>query len=409
MNILYITEVDWRDSVVFDTHILAESLVSRGHKVYAIDCERKANFRVAFRTQVMENVSRVQPGTGVVLRHPGSIRAHLKRPGFMRTRVIELASNALAHYLEIRRCIKEYNIDIIVQNRVLTSGLQSLYLARKFNVPIVFRCVDMLHRLMPYAGAKQLTKALESKLYSSVDAVLSLTPQYAEYIKELGADESKIRLLVFPLDTDVFRPSLDCSGIREQWGIGAEDRVILWVGNLYWFSGVGEFIRQLPEVIAQIPEAKLVIVSGGPPSQEMEQTVTELGLSEKVVFTGYQPFEILPQFINLADICINPFPINDMTRDLFSAKIIQYLACGKPTVSTSLPGIKTLLKGESQGVVYADTIADMAKEVTSLLKSPERCQRLGQAGMDYVRQAHSYDAVIGKFEEYLGEVIQNRK
>ena len=152
-----------------------------------------------------------------------------------------------------------------------------------------------------------------------------------------------------------------------------------------------------------------MIVGDGPPRPELEQAVSELGLDRQVVFTGYQPFHDLPKYINLSTICINPVPVNETTQDLFSAKVIQYLACGKPAISTPLRGITTLLTGESHGMVYADTAADMAGEVIALLKSPERRHKLGQAGLNYVRQAHSCDAVIRQFETYLTEVISNHQ
>ena len=141
----------------------------------------------------------------------------------------------------------------------------------------------------------------------------------------------------------------------------------------------------------------------------MENIITKLSLENHVIVTGYQPFSTMPQYINLADICINAFPITNTTKDLFSAKIIQYLACGKATVSTALPGIKSLLPGESHGVVYADSAVEMAKKIVDLLASAERRQELGQAGFDYVRQAHSCDKLTRQLEATLEEIIMEKR
>jgi len=399
LNILFICESDWFQSVVYDIHILAEGLSLLGHQVYAIDHEWARSGRLRFKTAEIKNAARVFPRA----------RVHLVRPGFINFRGLGLLSTAFTHYLEIRKTIRNKNIDAIMLYSALTNGLQSVYLAKKFNIPIVFRNIDILHNLMPTPRLRTATRFLEKKVYSRVDAVLALTPKYAEYVKMMGANESKVKLLLFPIDTELFRPGVDYSEVRQKWGFSEKDQVIVFVGTLFEFSGLGDFIREFPQVIREIPEAKLLIVGDGPLRPGLERIIAELGLEGRIITTGFQPFQTLPQYINLAAICINPFPVTDTTRDLFSAKIIQYLACGRAIICTSLPGITTLLPAESCGVVYADGIADMAREVVSLLRSAERREQLGQAGLDYVRRAHSYDKIIRQLEAILEEVIKEKQ
>jgi len=398
MNVLFINEFDWFKSVVFDTHILAEGLSLLGHKVWAIDRDWDASRRFKFRTTEISNAARIYPKAQVLLR----------RPGFVRFPFIDVLSNAFTHYLEIRKTIRDFKPDIIMLYSTLTSGLQSVHFARKFGIPIIFRNTDIMHNLMPYAPLRIATKSIERRIYPGVDMLLALTPKYAEYLERMGADKSKTELLLFPIDTGIFHPGVDCSEVRQKWGLDETDRVVVWVGTLYEFSGLNTFIRRFPEVIDRVPEAKLLVVGDGPSRSTMERTITELGLEDRVIITGYQPFETMPQYINLATVCINAFPVTNVTRDIFSAKIVQYLACGKPAISTALPGITTLIPGESHGVIYTDTAADMARELVLLLGSPERRQQLGQAGLDYVRREHDYAIITRRLETILEEAIEEK-
>ena len=152
-----------------------------------------------------------------------------------------------------------------------------------------------------------------------------------------------------------------------------------------------------------------MIVGDGPQRPKLERIITELGLERKVIITGFQPYKMMPQYINLATICINPFVISNDTRDVFPAKMMQYVACGKATVATALPGITTLLPGESHGVVYAENAADMAKEAVSLLKSGERRQALGDAGLNQVREAYRCEKIAHELENILEEAIKNKR
>ncbi len=404
MNILFVHEADWLNKVVFDMHFLSEALSLRGHQVFAIDYENMWS-RDSFldlgclKTKEFDGISRAFSGASVCVRRPGFI----KIPGLSRI------SAAFTHYREISKTIREKGVDAIVLYSVPTNGLQTIHLARKSNIPVVFRSIDILHQLVPYSVLCSITRFFEKKVYSDVDMILTLTPELSKYVVDLGADQAKVALLPMPVDTNLFHPAPDSAEIRQKWGLGERDQVVVFIGTLFEFSGLDGFIRQFPEVIKQIPEAKLLIVGDGPQRPKLEGIITELGLQRQVIITGFQPYQTMPQYINLAAICINPFLITDATRNIFPGKIVQYLACGKAVIATSLPGLIAVIAGEHQGVVYANNHGDMVAEVVSLLKSTERRQQLGYAGLNYVRQVHSYEGIAHQLESRLEEVIRKKQ
>ena len=224
----------------------------------------------------------------------------------------------------------------------------------------------------------------------------------------MGASESNVKLLLLPIDTSIFHPSIDSSEVLQKWGFSQKDQIVLFIGTLFKFCGLERFIRRFPEVIENIPDAKLLIVGDGPQRLELERIISELCLERFVIITGFQPYQTMPQYINLAAVCVNTFLNTGATRDIFPGKIVQYIACGRPTVVTSLPSITTLLPMDSHGVIFADSINDMVKEVISLLRSPERRKRLEQAGINYVRQAHEQQKIADLFEEELMAVIRKK-
>jgi glycosyltransferase involved in cell wall biosynthesis len=404
VNILFIHEIDWLKKVVFEIHTLSELLSLFGHHVYVIDYESmwKRDNPLDFgrlRTEVIDNVSRSYPNATVSLRRPGFI----KIPGISRLSAI------FTQYREIRRTIREKKIDVIVLYSVATNGLQTLQLARKAHIPVVFRSIDILHRLVPHSFLRPIVKWLEKKIYSEVDLLLPHTPKEIEYLISMGAKEAKVKLLAYPLETNLFHPSPGSTELRRKWGFGEEDRIIFFQGTLYDFSGLDLFLREFPALLEQVPAAKLLLVGDGPQRTLLESIIAQLNLKDKVVITGFQPFATVSEYTNLAEVCINPFAINDTTREVFPAKIPQYLACAKPVVSTALPGLMSVIPGEDQGIIYVDSVPTMIKEVVSLLKSTERRQRLGQAGLNYTNQTHRAEQVGRQLEVVLKEVIAKKK
>jgi glycosyltransferase involved in cell wall biosynthesis len=333
---------------------------------------------------------------------------NLRRPGFIRIPGLSRLSAGLTHYLEIRRTIREKDIDIILLYSVPTNGLQAIYAARKFGIPVVFRSIDILHKLVPHAALRPITKLLEKRVYTGVDAILAITPNHARYVVSLGASESIVKLLLMPIDTKIFHPSDDYLEVRQKWGLDAKDRVVVFIGTLFPFTGLDGFIREFPRVTARIPGAKLLIVGDGPQRPVLERIIAELGLERQVIITGFQPYPTMPQYINLAAVCINPFLNTPATRDIFPGKIIQYLACGRATVATPLLGITSLAPGESHGIIYAATAEEMAARVADLLESDARRQRLGQAGLKYVLQAHDQAKIARQLETELLDMVSKK-
>ncbi|MFC1942406.1 glycosyltransferase family 4 protein [Chloroflexota bacterium] len=404
MNILFIHEIDWLRKVVFEIHTLSELLSLSGHRVYAIDYESmwvKDNplDLGSLSTAVVNKVARSYPGASVSLIRPGFI----KIPGLSRL------SAAFTHYREIRRTIREKDIDVIILYSIPTNGLQAIHLAKKFGIPVVFRSIDILNQLVPNPILSPITRVLERKIYSGADLILTISPRLSRYVTAMGAKEDKVKLLLLGIDTKLFKPDIDSKELRQKWGFGTDDPVIVFVGTLFDFSGLDAFIRQFPQVRKKIPAARLLIVGDGPQRPKLENIISDMALQKHVVITGFQPYETMPRYINMASICINTFLTTDATRDIFPTKIIQYLACGKPVLATSLPGLKAVAPGEEQGIIYAGDPGDMAADTVLLLESGTKRQQLGQAALDYVKQAHSYDIIVQQLEMILGELSGKKK
>lgn len=403
MNILFIHEVDWLNKVVFDIHTLAESLSLRGHRVYAIDYEdtrhrNGSSERGTLRTRRFDGISRAFAGSSV----------SLIRPGLIRITGLNRLSAAVTHYREIKKAIRQNKIDAIVLYSVPTNGVQTVNLARKLNIPVIFRSIDILNQLVDFRYFRPVTKMLEKYVYSRVDMILTLTPALSRYVTDFGADHRKVHLLPMPVDTGVFHPFPAPDDTRRKWGIGEEDKVILFIGTLFDFSGLDDVIRRFPEIVKQLPAARLLIVGDGPQRQTLEGVIAETGLGDKVTITGFEPYETMPQYINTADVCLNSFRITGATRDIFPGKIVQYLACGKAAVATALPGLVAVTPGEEQGMVFYDTPEEMTDRLVRVLTDARYRQRLEQNGLEYVRKVHSCESIAAQLEARLKEAIDEK-
>jgi glycosyltransferase involved in cell wall biosynthesis len=407
VNILFVEEVDWLQKVVYEIHSLPEALSSLGHNVFFIDFEEswRRNRILDFgtlKTKEFNRLSRVHSKASITL----------IRPGFIKAPFLDRTSAFITHYLEIERTIKQRKIDAIVLYSCPTNGLQTIKLAKKHNVPVIYRSMDIQHMLVrnrphvhvPNGLLKSITYSLEKWVYGHVDKILTLSPKLSDYVIGMGADGSKVELLPFSVDIDEFNPNANLNEFRERLGIAKNDKVVVFIGTLFEFSGLDLYLEQFPIVRREVPEAKLIIVGGGILEEKLKKLVTNLKLTESVILTGFQLFDMMPKYINLADICINPFIINTTTKDIIPGKIIQYLACAKPVLATPLPGMTSLLSGVERGIVYSN-ISEFAKNTITLLKDSEMARAIGENGYQYVKDNHDERKITLKLEMILNQLV----
>jgi glycosyltransferase involved in cell wall biosynthesis len=137
----------------------------------------------------------------------------------------------------------------------------------------------------------------------------------------------------------------------------------------------------MPHLIQKRPDIKLAIIGGTVPYKR-----------DWLINPGLIPYESLPSFIQAADICVAPVFSGSGTR----LKILEYLAAGKPVVTTS-KGAEGLKVRDGRDLIVADTEITCAASITKLMNDQNFAQRLGRQGRMTVEKNYSWEAIVGDF------------
>jgi glycosyltransferase involved in cell wall biosynthesis len=397
VKLLVVHEVNYLEKIIYEFQILPEILSILGHDVTIIDyndswkTSSNSNGH-GLRTRVYEHVHRAYPQASVTVR----------RPGMLHLPVLSRVSGALTSGLEIHRFLRHHPVDAVLLYGLPTVGIQSLMAARKYNIPVIFRSIDVLNRLVRWRSLAAATRAMERYVYRNVDAIFPVTLHLKSHILSYGVPESRIRVLPSGVDTQMFSPGPRNTDLLQRWGIGPEDPVILFMGTIYKFSGLDRIIREFPHVLSRHPNARLLIVGCGEDEDRLKQLSKDVGLSNHIIFGGLHPYSALVDIIRSSDICINPFELNSITRDILPTKLFQYLACGKPVVATELPGTKPFLSGEEHGMVYC-SLDRFTGCINDVLDEPERGERLGRKGIEVTRAKYEWSRIAETMVSWIGE------
>ena len=363
MRILIVHEVNYLKKIIYEFQILPEILSMLGHEVTIIDYDdtwkTSSNGEASgLRTRVHRGIHRAYADASVTV----------LRPGMIRLPVMSRISAAVTSGIEAYRFLRDYSPDGVLLYGLPTVGIQSLLAARQFEVPVIFRSIDILNQLVPSKALVPVTRIMERYVYNRVDAIMTVTLHLKNHILSYGVPEDRVTVLPSGVDTTMFSAGPRNDALLRNWGIGADDPVILFMGTIYKFCGLDRVIKDFPRLLSRHPRAKLLIVGCGESEEALKALAVQSGVAGSVVFGGLQPYSALPDIIRSSDICINPFELNSITRDILPTKLFQYLACSKPVVATSLPGTIPFLAGEEHGMVYCsldgfvDRMADLLDE-----------------------------------------------
>lgn len=333
MNILVVHETEYIKKMIFEYQIIPELWASWGHRVYVVDFEnnwqRSGALNLLSRSQEYKNLHRANKKKGITL----------VRPWFIKLPILDRITGMFSHYFAIKKLLKEQKIDVIFLYSVPTNGFQVIKLAKKYNIRVYFRLLDVLHQLVPTKALLQPTYQLEKYVYPRVDQLTAITPKLTEYAIKLGANPKTTSYLPSASDADLFYPSSKDAKLMRSLGINKSDKVIAFAGTLYNFSGLDKILNYFALHIKKYPSYKFLVIGAGAQDRLLRKIISENKLEKRVIMTGFIEYNQLSKYLNLSDVCVTPFDINKITDTIFPGKIYQYLACEKPVICSRLPGV----------------------------------------------------------------------
>jgi glycosyltransferase involved in cell wall biosynthesis len=379
LKILFIHEVSYRNKVIFEMHEFPELLALRGHEISFLEFDEGRKFWDKPRAPKFELAKgRVHGNAAIRLYRPFQFGI----PGLDRILAIVTMVPVL------RKLLKEGNFDAVVLYAVPTYGLQTLRLAKRFKVPVLFRALDVSHKIRSSLFSPAI-RSIEKRIYNEVDLLSANNPAMAKYCDELGQRQKPTMVHFPPLDLSHFQLGEQDQGLRQSLGFKAGDRVITYMGSFFYFSGLKEALVEFALAAAKNQEV------------ELRKLVQRLGIQDQTVFTGFVSYKDLPKYLKIADVAVSTLQTSLVANVAFPNKVLQYMAAGLPVVSTKLEGLHQTF-GDDSGIVWAEDANAVMKAAIQLVdKTDTELARVSQMQLDAVSKIFGVELAVDKFEESL--------
>ena len=149
------------------------------------------------------------------------------------------------------------------------------------------------------------------------------------------AARTRMRQLSPTVDTDRFHPGIDGSMWRRRLGMSDHAPVVVTVSRLVPRKGQDMLIKAWPEVVAEVPEARLVIMGNGPSRRRLGRLARRSGVEETIHFVPGVTEEELPSIYGMADVFALPCRtrLGGLEVEGFGIVFLEAAASGLPVVA----------------------------------------------------------------------------
>ena len=387
MKILFVHEVSWFNKVVYEMHDFPELLSLKGHEVHFLDFDEG------------KPRARWKPITTIESRaHKGSKVSVTTPPRFLPGILGRLLATLIQPLVFIQ-LIKRIKPDIVVTYSIPTSGWQITYICNRNNIPIVARVIDIPHVLRE-THFKPLVKRSEKYVFRKASFVSTHNEALRQYCISLGAAPDKSSVIYPGIDMSRFFPAPPRQDLQTKVGIQPTDKVLLFMGTIFRFSGLVELLTELSPALHLDKSIKFLILGDGEDFNRLHQLAITLDLQDQVIMPGRIEYDLLADYLRLGHVALLPFKQELVTHGALPGKVLQYLACGLPTIATPLDGLRSMIP-PNQGILYANNSQEMANMAIDLATKPEQQHKLASLGVDLMVLHCNWKTQLQSFEQMI--------
>lgn len=302
---------------------------------------------------------------------------------------------------------KELELDIIHTHTEFGSGFLGKLVANRLKIPVVHTYHTMYEDYLHYIANGKVVRPTHVKHFIKMfvnhsSGVICPSKRVVDTMKRYEVDVP-MRIIPTGIEVNGFvRPDItkeNTEKLRERLGIHADQLMILSLSRISYEKNIQVIIKQFPEVLMNLPNARLVIVGKGPYCEELKAMSHELGIDEYVQFAGEVPHDEVACYYHSAD-----YFVSASTSETQGLTYAEAIASGTQCVVEGNNYLNELFDDDSLGVTFekdgdfSETLVDYIHQQILLDSEVQKAklleisaERFGEDVLDF------YQELIGSY------------
>jgi glycosyltransferase involved in cell wall biosynthesis len=300
---------------------------------------------------------------------------------------------------KLAQVLRREKIDIL-QTHLYEASLVGLLAAKLARTPL--RILTRHHTDQAHMIGRKLPIAVDRWEAKEADRVVVLSNAVRNFMVAAdGVDEAKIEVIYQGFNFEKFSASEDDrKSVRIEFGMADDDFVIGTFGSFFPTKGHRFLVEAAIELIAEIPNLKLLFVGAGGDRNDLEHQITTSGLAGKVVFAGFR--QDVNACMKAVDVVVHP-----SLSEAFCQVLVETMSVGTPLISTDVGGANEVIdNGNSALLIPPESPAAIVEAVTRLYKDMDFAKKIAVAGQKSVRERFTLEKMIDRqvecYERWLG-------
>ncbi|MBA7468264.1 putative glycosyltransferase EpsD [subsurface metagenome] len=191
---------------------------------------------------------------------------------------------------------------------------------------------------------------------------------------------------------------------RQKYGIAEDAIVLITIARLFMLKGHEYIIESAKTLSKQFDNAVWLFVGDGNLADHFKKQVRQLGLAEKIKFTGLLPPRQIPMAIASSDILVHC-----SLREGLARTLPQAMLCAKPAVSFDIDGAREVIKEDSGRLIEPKNVEQLTRACAELLEDKDLRDSLGRAGRESIKGKFAPKTMVDIIESVYKKLTTNNE
>ncbi|MDE2436555.1 MAG: glycosyltransferase, exosortase A system-associated [Sphingomonadales bacterium] len=301
----------------------------------------------------------------------------------------------------------DWRPDLLHAHSPALCGKAALVAGRRLGIPVVYEIRAFWEDAAVSNGTSsegsvkyRLTRALESHVVAGADAVVTICHGLKNDLVGRGTAADKITISPNGVDLALFGKAVAPDpGLATQLGLGGGP-VIGFIGSFYDYEGLDDLIAAMPALLARIPDARLLMVGGGPMEAALKAQAAASPAASAIRFVGRVPHAEVERYYALVDVMAYPRKKSRLTDLVTPLKPLEAMAEGKLVAASDVGGHRELITDGVTGTLFApDNPHACALALAALLADRSGWDARRAAGRNHVAASHDWARNIYRYQD----------